>query len=321
MNRRPILGLAIVSGLLTAVLVPALSQAGASSRGGEIAFSASVHGIPQVFTMKPDGTGLVQITRGSSEAGAYGLSWSRDRTHLLFSVTQQGRDLIARSNSDGSDVSVISPPCTDCFTDGGATYSPNGERIAFDRGFLPIVNSNPSSSAIFTMSADGSALTQLTPRSPTTLNFGATWSPSGKRLAFVRCRVAVGKCAIEVMSADGSQLRRITPFGVETGNPRWSPDGKRILFNTGGGQGISTDLFIMRPDGTHRVALTHYTGGALTASANDWSPDGRHIIYNLERLSGTDTSVGHFVIIDSHGKHARRLPIRITADAGAAWGS
>src|SRR5215467_9581081 len=124
MNWRPTFGLAALSGVLVAVLLPALSQASASSSSGEIAFSTPVHGIPQVFTVKPNGTGLRQITNGTSEAGQYGLSWSPDGTHLLFSVTDQGRDLIARSNADGSGVTVISPPCTDCFSDSNPSYSP-----------------------------------------------------------------------------------------------------------------------------------------------------------------------------------------------------
>lgn len=311
---------------LASVLAAAVGAEGATrtdqAKNGEIAFSAAVHGVSQVFTVKPNGTGLRQITQGSTEAGLYGLSWAPDGTHLLYSVTPNGVDEIARSLVDGSDVSVLSPPCTGCFSDSDPTYSPDGTKIAFDRGFLPF--DHPSAIPIFTMNADGSGLTQLTPKSASTFYFGPQWSPNGKWIAFVASSVARNLNAIEVMHADGSDVRRLTPFRLDANNPHWSPDGKLILFNAdhGGGQGISTNLFTMHPDGTHRVALTHFTGGFLQAFAEAWSPDGRHVLYQRSRFSGTDTSVGDFYITDSHGRHQRRLTfMHVTADARAAWGT
>jgi Tol biopolymer transport system component len=78
----------------------------------------------------------------------------------------------------------------------------------------------------------------------------------------------------------------------------------------------------MHPDGTHRVALTHYTGGTL-ALADDWSPDGTQILFNRVALSATNTSsdgLGHFYIMNLTTRHTRRLTDALTSGYDrAAW--
>jgi Tol biopolymer transport system component len=325
MNWRRTLGLTALSGLLIAVLLPALSQASRSGGNGKIAFSTPLNGVNQLFTVNPDGTGLRQITHGSTEAGQFGLSWSPDGTHLLFSVTIQGKDQIATSLADGSDVTVISPPCTgSCLGDDGAAYSPDGKKIVFERNLA--VNSSTQLPAVFTMNADGSGLTQLTQKPmPTTAgDIEPRWSPNGARIAVHRFYPPSYHGVIELLNADGSDVRRLTRLRIDATNPRWSPNGRQLLFNTDNfntyqpASGKSANLFTIRPDGTHRTALTHFSGGNLQAFAQDWSPDGRHILYSRFR-----DGLGYFYITDSHGKHTRRLTsVRLTdySDSRAAWG-
>jgi Tol biopolymer transport system component len=317
--------LALVLTLAVAVPVGAavLKQ---QAKNGEIAFSARVHGISQVFTINPDGTRLRQVTHQAVlPAGQFGLSWSPDGRSLVYSVTGK-IDSIVKIHADGrGGATAISPPCTGtCLGDDDPAYSPDGKKIAFERAFGPVVNNYAALVAIFTMKADGSQLTQLTNKTAPTSgeDYQPVWSPDGTKIAFVHSNTtATPKSAIDVMNTDGSNVRRLTPFGVETGNPHWSPDGKRLLFNTGGGQGVSTNLFTMRADGTNRVRLTHYVGGSLTAQADAWSPDGRQILFRRLLLSGTDTEVGGFYIMNLGTKRIRRVtPVRIRSDARSAWG-
>jgi TolB protein len=330
MKWRPTFGLAVAAGVLVAVLAPGVSQATLDGGNRQIAFSASVHGIPQVFTVRPDGTGLRQITHQGFAAGQNGLSWSPDGRGLLYSVSYpSGRDAIVKSRADGSGASVISPSCTGvCLGDDDPVYSPDGKRIAFVRAFGPIVNDSASVVAIFTMNADGSHLKQLTQAktAASAEDHLPQWSPDGTKIAFVRINTTAkpnNESAIEVMNADGSNVRRLTPFRIEAADPHWSPDGKRLLFNSYQESlpGKSANLFTMRADGTHRVALTHYTGGTLQAFADGWSPDGTQILYRRLSFSGTDTEVGGYFILDIRSKQIRRLtPVRIRNDTSAAWG-
>ena len=332
MDLRRKIGLTTVAGLLVATALPALSGAAPASGKGMIAFSARVRGVSQVFTVKPDGTHLRQITFGRSQAGQYGLAWAPDGRGLLFTVTDaKGIDRILKSAADGSGVTTISAPCTGaCLGDDDPAYSPDGKKIAFERAFGPVVNDNASGGVtIYTMNADGSHLTQL-------IRAGASrsgaedhspqWSPDGTKIAFVRSNTTArpnNKSAIEVMNADGSNVRRLTPWKIEATDPHWSPNGKKILFNTWAEAypGESANLYTMHADGTHLVALTHYAGGTLQALAAGWSPDGTQIVFRRMKYSGTDTEVGGYFVLDLRTGHVRRLtPVRLRYDGAAAWG-
>jgi TolB protein len=306
---------------------------------GEIAFSAPVHGRAQVFTVNSDGTGLRQITHNSTaQAGWAGLSWSPDGRSLLYTVTyRHGPDVMFKSLADGSGATRISPPCTGtCLGDDSPVYSPDGKKIAFERAFGPIVNTNASGGvAIFAMNADGSDLMRLTPKkTPTIAEYHQPqWSPDGTKIAFVAYNHtlvygpgssnAVTQGAIEVMNADGSNVRQLTPWRMNATDPRWSPDGKRLLFNDYADpfQGKSANLFTMRPDGTDRVALTHYSGGTPQAFADGWSPDGTQIVYRLYHFHGCCTEVGDYYTINLHTKQIRPLThMRVPPNELAAWG-
>ena len=59
--------------------------------------------------------------------------------------------------------------------------------------------------------------------------------------------------------------------------PVWSPDGKRIAFESDrGSPDAHYAIFIMNRDGTGLVQVTDY---ALNASHPVWSRDGKHMVF------------------------------------------
>jgi dipeptidyl aminopeptidase/acylaminoacyl peptidase len=58
----------------------------------------------------------------------------------------------------------------------------------------------------------------------------ATWSPDGRRIAFVR--LADGKPQIFLLSLDGGEAIQLTKFRYGAGTPIWSPDGKQLIFSS-----------------------------------------------------------------------------------------
>jgi Tol biopolymer transport system component len=315
---------------LVALVLPAHSRATPSIANGRIALSASVDGASQVFTVKPSGTQLRQVTSRPRTVAAGGVSWSPNGRGLLYNAFEGGGgDQLFKSLADGSGATDINPPCTGtCLGDDNPVYSPDGKKIAFERAFGPIVNGNASVVAIFTMNVDGSHLTQLTQKSRPTSSEDhlPQWSPDGNKIAFFRINTSASpsnESAIEIMNADGNNVRRLTPWRIEAADPHWSPSGKQILFDTFQEPlpGKSANLFTMRADGTHRVPLTHYSGGTLQAFADAWSPDGTQILFHRMKYSGTDTEVGGYYILHLGTNNIRRLThIRIHHDANAAWG-
>ena len=77
------------------------------------------------------------------------------------------------------------------------------------------------------MNADGSEQRRLTSEA-----WGGelAWSPLGNKIAFVSRRD--GNAEIYVMNADGSGQRNLTRNTVGDRNPVWSPDGRRIAFES-----------------------------------------------------------------------------------------
>ena len=139
-----------------------------SVTNGRLAFLANAAGQRQLFTIKPDGTGLDQITHVSvlhrlrRRLGA-------GRVSLLYVATGT-HDVIYRIASDGSGATTLSPPCKDqCLGDDYPDYNHTGTKIAFERAYGPIKNETATGGiGIYTMNSDGTGLRQLTQRSKAT---------------------------------------------------------------------------------------------------------------------------------------------------------
>jgi Tol biopolymer transport system component len=107
-----------------------------------------------------------------------------------------------------------------------------------------------------------------------------SWSPDGRRIAFVGFRNGrVGD--IFTVAPDGRGERRLTTATAHEDMPRWSPDGRKIVFvrHTGGAL-INFQLFVMNADGSGQTQLTHE--GAPNF-APTWSPDGTKIAFVSQR--------------------------------------
>ena len=85
------------------------------------------------------------------------------------------------------------------------------------------------------------------------------------------------------MSADGSDVRRVAPKAT-SGEPAWSPDGRRIAFRIFDGRRFesagNSDLFVVNADGS---GLRRLTRGAANVRWFAWSPDGRTVAFLRNR--------------------------------------
>jgi len=196
----------------------------------------------ELYVANADGSGERKLMSGSLLD--YHASWSADGQSIVFSSERAGRGQtdVYMARADGSGVTRLT---NHTGTDDAACLSPDGTRIAF-------VSSREGYRAnIWILEIKSGKLRNLTGHpgiqgdlSRPTGFFRPAWSPDGKWLAFSSDRNTEWRghetdggwehtqmLSIYAMRADGSGFRAIaTRPEYCLGSPKWSPDGKRIVF-------------------------------------------------------------------------------------------
>lgn len=132
--------------------------------------------------------------------------------------------------------------------------------IAFER------SESGSGTRIFTATAKGKRLRQVSSDSASSADASARWSPDGTRLAFVRYAGDFGE--IWAVDAEGANQRNLSADTDPDISPAWSPDGARIAYIRG------SELWTMNADGSHQQRYLTNVRFAL-----DWSPDGTRLVF------------------------------------------
>jgi Tol biopolymer transport system component len=120
-----------------------------------------------------------------------------------------------------------------------------------------------------------------------TSNSEPTWSPDGRRVAFIRFDHRDEQPASAfVIDVEGGRAQQISR-GRELSEPSWSPDGERIAFtdeSTFTAEELPCGIVIMRPDGSGFRELR--IRGSRCEIDPAWSPDGRRIAFWGDRGLG-----------------------------------
>jgi len=128
------------------------------------------------------------------------------------------------------------------------------------------------------------------------------YSPSGDQIAFVSNRS--GAQEMWISQADGSNARQLTSLRgkPEATWPRWSPDGRRLVFT--GGQGV----YLIDVQGGLPVQLATGEGSQPIA---EWSRDGQSIY-----LMSSRTDRNEIWQIPAFDRHGQALTRQITRNGG-----
>ena len=230
-----------------------------SPDGSKIAFSVRTLTDPSqstdpyrshIWTVNSDGSNPVQLTSGTVEDDyptwspesrrlAFGRhSWADDEWYIV-TMDSDGRNPVrlGRDFGGGSE-----PPWS-----GGSVpaWSPDGSLIAFKWvGPLSVMNPDGTNRRSLPPELNRSGMLPINSESK------LSWSPDGTRLAISivetrEGRAIVGESNIAILELSTGQITQITQMEGDEINPDWSPDGQRILFNTGQDRAGHSHVFVV----------------------------------------------------------------------------
>jgi DNA-binding winged helix-turn-helix (wHTH) protein len=104
-------------------------------------------------------------------------------------------------------------------------------------------------------------------------------SPDGKKLVYMAGQMEAME--IWVCNSDGSSPKKLTNMG-RTGTPRWSPDGRWIVFDSDGRFGRSGIYVVSADGGPVRAVVADETNNSVPS----WSRDGKYIYFASNRAEG-----------------------------------
>jgi Tol biopolymer transport system component len=288
---------------------------------GLIAFQADTGSGSQIYTVRPNGHDLRQITQGPGEAVQP--DWSPDGRKIVFEFDRPNPPpfcSVEIMNADGSGITDLTGDRNGC--EAQPSFTPDGQRIVFER-FDDITFVD----AIWSMDLTGGDRHQIT----TGVDNGVTdpnVSPDGNTLSFVAADNLFGpppnfEPAQGLFSTDlnGNNLTQLLPFTLDLAIKHdWAPDGKHLLVGTNANFFDPTDsanIATIRPDGSDLHYLIHSHDPAVNAFAGSYSPDGKYIVFRLE-------DHGSFALMQmrSDGSHLKQiLGFSSFRPRGSDWGA
>jgi Tol biopolymer transport system component len=176
-----------------------------------------------------------------------------------------------------------------------AAWTPDGSEIIFAGGgvwrVVPFASEKPRKLALESQNVPAVAI-----------------SRQGNRLAYVDAKWGVNIWRVDLLGPDrkpGVPFRLIPSTRAEA-HPAYSPDGRRITFDSN--RSGHPEIWLSDSDGSNPVQLTSF--GGPTVQSPRWSPDGRNVVFHVA------AGRSDIYVISASGGLPRRLT---TGPSGGSW--
>ena len=264
-----------------------------SPNGARIAYWDVTRGTAQrnVWTISATGGEPVRVTNDSLN---WSPAWSPDGKFLYYSSDKSGPLNIWRVPIDETSGKVLGPPVpltTPSASSGLLSFSRDGRRMVYASD-----DSRSSAESLRFDLASGKSvagsLAQLTHGAGRVLALAV--SPDGRSLVY---NAATPQEDLFLARTDGTPLTQLTDDPFRDRVPRWSADGKRIIFYSN--RSSNYEAWSIRPDGGGLEQLTALRPAPVYDPM--LSPDGRWIACNVDSTGS--------VLIDLTPPLAQRVPV------------
>lgn len=279
---------------------------GVNGADGKIAFTSSHDGKEAIYIMDGDGGNPYKLTEGSYPAwhpdgqkigfiyerdlwisdldGSYRKNLTKGRIDRFYSPaawSPDGKQIACWGKRDGlMGIYTMNAHRREpqpqlivvgfLFHEDTLSWSHDGKRIA---AAPAKVDKKPFGSDIIVINANGANAVNLTDN-PRAKNTNPSWSPGGKRIAYVASPDPLRWWPphnIHVMNSDGTNpviLTKEDRWAYER-DPTWSPDSKKIAFSKQTPDGFH-DIFTINADGSGLINITQTH--RVSEGSPAWSP-------------------------------------------------
>jgi dipeptidyl aminopeptidase/acylaminoacyl peptidase len=257
----------------------------------------------QIWILPMDGGEAYQLT--TSKENVTGFEWSKDGSRIAFlavdtlpktdeaKTTRRDDPQVFEENFRLSHAWVIDVPTKHATevahgsltVSGAPSWSPDGTRLAFQAG--PTTMLRETRSDIYVVTIADKSLRKITTKPDA--GSPPAWSPDGKTIAFTVLPQSHTARPDSIMDreigndhlvlydvASGKAKDTYDPkVDVSAGNPRWTPDGSRVLFTTGERAWAAVYAYDVATGRLNRIA------GKMLIGNPSLSKDGRLAAYTL----------------------------------------
>ena len=236
----------------------------------------------QLFIIDSNGRNKVQLTDLPEKV--WSMTWSIDGEKIYYSSAEQEKfDIFS------VDINTIQKEQV-TFQDSN-NIRPD---LSFDNRYLVYESyiHEGDDGYIFMTDLETGTYTQLTDTED--VDMDPKFSPDGNKIIFVRLDEE-GTRGIFLMNSDGTEIQNLTENQGNNWFASWSPDGKKIAFQSDRDSNI--EIYIMNLDGSN---LTRLTNDPMVDWYPVWHPGGKWVIFNSDR--GSDPYGTSIYMVDVKGK-------------------